>query len=337
VKHLLIILISILLLSSPVIGQETGVLYQYETSSDFVWKIVGSEKLLPKYNGEIKNSKPNGFGFITYPNDEKSIVGEWKEGKEWNTKHTKKDGTLIGIWVNGEWKISWGVLYGGYRNGKGGWYEEEWEGIGTDDNNNFSKYKGEIKNGFPNGQGTETYFDGRKYVGEWKNGKRQGQGTMTYSEESKYEGKWKDDKRQGQGTLTYSDGRKYVGEWKNGKRQGQGTLTYKDGAKYVGEYKDGKKNGQGTFTYPDFTDFRKYVGGWKDGKRHGQGTFTYSDGGKYVGEWKDGVKNGQGTSTYSDGSKYVGELKDGEPWEGKKYHKNGKINFLVLSGKVIYK
>jgi len=51
-KHILI-LISILLLSSPVIGQETGVLYQYETSSDFVWKSVGSKELQPKYEGEI--------------------------------------------------------------------------------------------------------------------------------------------------------------------------------------------------------------------------------------------------------------------------------------------
>jgi len=50
-KHLLIIL-SILLLSSPVIGQETGVLYLYETSSGLVWKSVGSEKLQPKYDGE---------------------------------------------------------------------------------------------------------------------------------------------------------------------------------------------------------------------------------------------------------------------------------------------
>jgi hypothetical protein len=36
-KHPLIIL-SILLLSSPLFGQETGVLYQYETSSGFVWE-----------------------------------------------------------------------------------------------------------------------------------------------------------------------------------------------------------------------------------------------------------------------------------------------------------
>ena len=47
-RHILIIL-SFLLLSSPVIGQETGVLYQYETSSGLVWKTFGNEKLQPKY------------------------------------------------------------------------------------------------------------------------------------------------------------------------------------------------------------------------------------------------------------------------------------------------
>ena len=79
-KHLLIIL-SFLLLSSPVIGQGTGVLYQYETSSGFVWKSVGSKKLKRKYKGEIKNGNPHGFGFITYPYDDKSILGEWKNVK----------------------------------------------------------------------------------------------------------------------------------------------------------------------------------------------------------------------------------------------------------------
>ena len=52
-RHILIPL-SFLLLSSPLIGQETGVLYQYETTSVFVWKSIGSKKLQPKYEGEIK-------------------------------------------------------------------------------------------------------------------------------------------------------------------------------------------------------------------------------------------------------------------------------------------
>jgi len=63
-KNLLIILISILLLSSPVIGEETGVLYQYETPSGLVWKTFGNEKLQPKYEGEITNGNPTRLSSI---------------------------------------------------------------------------------------------------------------------------------------------------------------------------------------------------------------------------------------------------------------------------------
>ena len=85
-------------------SQETGVLYLYESSSGFVFKSVGDEKIQPIYKGEITNGKPNGFGILSYPYNENSVVGEWKNGKEWNTKHTKKDGTLIGKFVNGRWE-----------------------------------------------------------------------------------------------------------------------------------------------------------------------------------------------------------------------------------------
>ena len=43
-----------------------------------------------------------------------------------------------------------------------------------------SKYEGEIKNGLPNGQGTENDLLGGKYVGDWKNGEKHGQGTLTF-------------------------------------------------------------------------------------------------------------------------------------------------------------
>jgi len=57
VRHLLISL-SFLLLSFPLFGQETGVLYQYESSSGIIWKTFGNEKLQPKYEGEITNGNP---------------------------------------------------------------------------------------------------------------------------------------------------------------------------------------------------------------------------------------------------------------------------------------
>jgi len=256
-----------------VIGQETGVLYQYETSSDFVWKSVGSKELQPKYEGEIKNSNPNGFGFITYPYDDKSILGEWKNGKEWNTKHTKKDGTLIGKFENGKWILMLGVLYIGERNGKFGYFTEKWEGLENEDNRDIGKYEGEIKNGFPNGQGTFTLNDGEKYVGEFKDGKSHGQGTYTFKKGNKYVGGWKDGKRNGQGTITWSDG----------KKNGQGTFTFPNGEKYVGEWKNGEKNGQGAYTWSIGDE---YIGEYKDDKRW-NGIY-YDQNGNSIGKYVNG-------------------------------------------------
>ena len=263
-KHLLILLISILLLSSPVIGEETGVLYQYETSSGFVWKTFGDGKVQPKYKGEITNGKPNGFGILTYPYGEKSVVGEWKNGKEWNTKHTKNDGTLIGKFENGKWIVSWGVLYFGKRNGELGYYTEKWEGVDSGNNKNISKYEGEIKNGLPNGQGTDTVPKGEKYVGSWKVGNRDGQGTLTWSDGSKFVGEFKNGKRNGQGTETFGKGKwkgdKYVGEYKDDNKNGQGTFTFSNGWKFVVEYKDGEVL-NGTFYDKDGNIIKKYVNG----------------------------------------------------------------------------
>ena len=122
-KHLLIIL-SILLLSSPVIGQETGVLYQYKTSSGFVWKSIGSEKLQPKYEGQVENGKPNGQGTYTNP-DGKKYVGEFKDGKpNGQGTFTFKDGRkYVGEFKDDElWNgITYdknGNIYLKYVNGK---------------------------------------------------------------------------------------------------------------------------------------------------------------------------------------------------------------------------
>ena len=133
VKHLLIIL-TFLLLSSPLFGQETGILYQWESSYGYVWKTFGDEQTNPKYRGEIKNGKPEGFGILIWF-DGKKYVGMWKNGKmngqgtrtlghfwdrpdikpfqtekgifkddkSWNTTIVDKKHKIFGKFVNGKW------------------------------------------------------------------------------------------------------------------------------------------------------------------------------------------------------------------------------------------
>jgi hypothetical protein len=125
---------------------------------------------------------------------------------------------------------------------------------------------------------------------------------------------------------------KYEGEIVNGVPNGRGTSTF-DGRKFFkGGFKDGERHGQGTHTYPDG---REYFGEWKDGKRSGQGILTWSDGRKYEGEWKDGEINGQGIGTYPDGNKYIGEWKDWDQWNGTFYNQNGNIIGKFVNGKYI--
>ena len=66
---------------------------------------------------------------------------------------------------------------------------EVWEGFGEKETH--PKYKGEVKDGKPNGLGVIIYTNGSKYVGGWENGKYQGQGTFTKSDGTKYVGSWK--------------------------------------------------------------------------------------------------------------------------------------------------
>ena len=140
-KHLLIIL-SILLLSSPVIGQSSkyesvgqcvlqtmeereltgnkmfemvkvecekqlkkrkGVLFFINRDRILGWYKKGDRKKDGKYVGEIENRKPNGQGTHTYSNGEK-YVGEWKGGMPWIGTKYNKNGEILGKWTNGKFQ-----------------------------------------------------------------------------------------------------------------------------------------------------------------------------------------------------------------------------------------
>ena len=145
-KHLLIIFL-ILLLSSPLFGQETGVLYQYETSTGIQWKTFGDVKVPPEYEGEIRNGKPDGFG-ILIRFDGKKYVGEWKDG-EMDGQGTES--SPYGDNYEGEFKD-------GVPNGQG-----------TMTFSDESIHEGEYKNGKP--WNTIVYDRNRKIIGKYVNRK----------------------------------------------------------------------------------------------------------------------------------------------------------------------
>ena len=154
-KHLLIILISILLLSSPVIGDnhKGETLYGWGKCCDYKWMGFGEKDTHPKYQGQVKDGKPNGLGSLTYPDGSK-YVGEYKDGK--------KHGQGTSTWSDGRKYV--GEYKDGIPNGQGThtFGKGDFEG---------DKYEGEYKDGIPNGQGTYTSSNGEKYEEEWKDEK----------------------------------------------------------------------------------------------------------------------------------------------------------------------
>ena len=120
-KHLLILL-SLLILTFPLVAQETGVLYFKKVNGKFGWFESGNDKKHWKYIGEIKKGKPNGTGVLshtfgkysgevnngivhgqgtyTYKSGRKR-VGEFRKGKPWNVKSYDKNGKIETEWVKG--------------------------------------------------------------------------------------------------------------------------------------------------------------------------------------------------------------------------------------------
>ena len=130
-KHLLI-LISFLLLSSPVIGdshkgETLYVWYEgdwvYGEDRDYKWMGFGDKDTHPKYQGQVKDGKPNGLGILIYLSGTKYVgswengeelegtltssfgtkyVGSWKNGRMWNGTNYDRDGRIMEKFVNGK-------------------------------------------------------------------------------------------------------------------------------------------------------------------------------------------------------------------------------------------
>ena len=94
-KHLLILL-SILLLSSPVIGDnhKGETLYVWGEYPDWKWVEFGDKETYLKYEGDVENGVPNGLGVLISTNGWK-YLGSWKNGEIWNGTEYDKNGNII--------------------------------------------------------------------------------------------------------------------------------------------------------------------------------------------------------------------------------------------------
>jgi hypothetical protein len=67
-----------------------------------------------------------------------------------------------------------------------------------------------------NGRGYFDYPDGSRWIGEFKNGYPQGQGVCYYSNNDRYDGAWANNAPNGRGIMYFASGRVYGAVWANG-------------------------------------------------------------------------------------------------------------------------
>ncbi len=115
------------------------------------------------------------------------------------------------------------------------------------------RYKGEWKNGLPNGRGTKHSYKDDSYIyGNFVDGYTEGYGKQTFEQtwektQPYYEGEFKRNNYHGKGEYHYGDGDYYKGDWKDSKYNGQGAAYSKRLDKtWVGEYENDVK-GEGNW------------------------------------------------------------------------------------------
>lgn len=111
-----------------------------------------------------------------------------------------------------------------------------------------ARYKGEWRNGLPNGKGIKHIYKDDSYIyGNFVDGFADGFCKQTFEQtwekmEPYYEGEFKRNEYQGKGEYHYGDGDYYKGEWKDSKYHGHGAAyNHRLNRTWVGEYCNDEK------------------------------------------------------------------------------------------------
>ena len=204
------------------------------------------------YRGDFQNDYLQGFGLLTYAEDDAESRQYYNGSFMANLRHG--NGTLV--WKDGQ------------------------------------TYNGGFNHNIRQGYGILKTEDGEEYVGSWKKNKKQGFGVLTFSKSDvfgriTYVGNFEDNVRNGNGTLILKNGKNYIGEFKNDTFDGFGVLTQNDHI-YKGSWKNGEKAGYGKIIYPgeDFDGRLSYEGSFENDDFSGNGTLIFKSGSNYTGKLK---------------------------------------------------
>ena len=185
-------------------------------------------------------------------------------------------------------------------------------------------YRGEIKNGVPDGLGDYTYSDENdatnniRIGGTWQNGvlisgtRYQGDAGDECKRRCVFTGFFHANGQVREGAMTFSGGVEFHGTFHEDGDFKHGRMTHLgiDGnGWYEGDFVNGVRNGTGEL----HEDGVVFTGTWKDDVLHGKGTMEVPNGTIYDGMWND--HHFDGSIMYSNGvnREFIGYLKhDGE-------------------------
>lgn len=123
--------------------------------------------------------------------------------------------------------------------------DQEWIMLGD------HKYRGDLKEGIPHGNGEIKWSDCSHYSGNWSHGRMSGFGIMTWPSGKRYEGAWENSQMEGEGTMFYPNGSIYTGKFHQDKREGHGVLRQPNGEYFEGEFVGDKPSSEGGFYTKD--------------------------------------------------------------------------------------
>jgi hypothetical protein len=140
-----------------------------------------------RYEGMVKDGNPEGEGLMVYANQTR-FSGKWKNGKpiKSSTDNNVADAKPISGNKPPQETVNQSVKQSLPNCNETYCHNSQGEYTYTDG----SKYVGDFKNGYPEGQGTMQYIGGDRYVGGWSNHAPHGEGIMYYKTGRVYGGIW---------------------------------------------------------------------------------------------------------------------------------------------------